>query len=149
MLHFNTQDAPGINLVSLFNDIDVDIDVYVVVGVYLDDGAFPSKAVDDEIRIIIFYVDLFDDDVFGVNISDDDIFVVNVLNDDVSDIFDVDDVVVFVEGVFGVINDVVNMFADEELLVNVVDVFVDDSSGMLTSILSISMISRLLIMCTS
>ena len=125
-------DALGIDLVFLFNDIDVDIDVYVFVDVYLDGSAFLLKAVDDEIRIINFDVGLFDDGVFGV-IFHVVVFGVNVFDDDDSDIFDVDDiVVVFVEGVVGVIDDVVDMLVDEELLVNVVDVFVDESLGILT-----------------
>ena len=75
----------------------------------------------ENIFLLVFIVDVDIGIVLGVSI------------DDPFGILNVDDVeVVFVEDVFGVVDDVVDMFVEEELLANVVDVFVDESSGIFT-----------------
>ena len=156
----NTLDIFSIELVSLLADIDDEYaDVDEVILLFVDEVLVGD--------VLLVFVDesfadvdvVFVDDIFLVDVDVDvdalgDVFVDDVFGVDVDDVFgvvvfnivfgvDVDDiVVVFVDGVFGVVDDVVDMFVEEELLANVVDVFVDESLGILT-FSSKSRISRL------
>ena len=114
------------SLIGVFDESSCDI---------LIDGSCINVLLDDNVRL-------------------ESLFVECVAVDDASDIFVDDGEVVFVDGVFRVDVDVdveslgdvsadvdVDVIVDEELLVNGVDVFVDDSSGIIT-FSSISWISR-------
>ena len=111
-MHVDTRDAFSINLVSLFNDIDVNDIAVVFVG---------------DVLIVFVDVDVvFVNDISSVNVDDVVLSIVFVVDVDV--VLGIDVLVVCVDETFG---DIVIVFMLVDV-VEVVHVFVDDSSSMLT-----------------